>query len=85
MSFQLRFTDEATRQLKKIKEKAHLRRLALLLDDMIAHPFEGLGKPEALKYELSGFWSRRIDKKNRLIYEVVEPNVIVVSVLGHYD
>lgn len=52
-----------------------------------SHPYSGIGKPEQLKYDLSGLWSRRINKKDRLVYEVVETvvTVYIVSAMGHYD
>ena len=65
-------------------------RLALKVMDLVAatekQPFEGLGKPEALKHELSGLWSRRIDLKHRIVYEVDEVNdiIIFISCYGHY-
>ncbi len=47
---------------------------------------EGLGKPEALKHQYSGYWSRRIDEKNRLIYEVNEQNQLhIIACKGHYN
>lgn len=52
--------------------------------ELTEHPFTGIGKPEPLKHQLKGFWSRRIDKEHRLIYEVIEPNVVIISALGHY-
>ncbi|MCD8268162.1 MAG: Txe/YoeB family addiction module toxin [Parabacteroides sp.] len=50
-------------------------------------PFEGIGSPEPLKYELSGYWSRQINKKDRLVYRVDDSivTVYIVSALGHYD
>jgi len=51
------------------------------------HPKIGTGNPEQLKYQLSGFWSRRINKKDRLIYEIIEEPenlVVIISALGHY-
>lgn len=84
MTYELKFTEDARKQLKKLRDKQYLKRLEVLLDDTACHPFTGIGKPEALKYELSGCWSRRIDKKNRLVYEIIEPNVIIISVVGHY-
>ncbi len=63
--------------LKKVKE---------LCAAVCINPFEGIGKPEPLKYEFVGAWSRRIDKKNRLIYEVVdEKHVKMISCKDHYD
>jgi len=48
------------------------------------HLFEGIGKPEALKYDLTGAWSRRINKEHRLVYEVNEDRIFILSVKGHY-
>jgi toxin YoeB len=47
-------------------------------------PFEGIGKPERLKEDLSGYWSRRIDETNRLVYEVNDQAIIIVSCRYHY-
>lgn len=64
-------------------------RIATKILDLIANcldtPFEGLGKPEALKYNLTGYWSRRIDEGNRLVYCVTEGNIEIYSCKGHYD
>ncbi len=48
-------------------------------------PFDGLGKPEPLKYELSGLWSRRIDQEHRLVYEVLEDKIRILACRFHYD
>ena len=64
----------------QMQDKKTLKRINLLLKDVERHPFEGLGKPEPLRGELSGFWSRRIDEKNRLLYRVE-----ILSCKGHYD
>jgi toxin YoeB len=82
--YKIQFTAFAEKQYKRIKDEKYLNKLDKLFDDMIKHPKSGLGKPEKLKHELSGKWSRRIDKKNRLIYELIEPNIIIISVIGHY-
>jgi toxin YoeB len=59
-----------------------------LIEDIIKHPYYGIGKPEPLKYELSGKWSRRINDEHRIIYQIVEENIIeileIVSLKGHY-
>ncbi len=56
-----------------------------LLSDIQKNPFEGLGKPEALKHQYKGFWSRRISDEHRLIYRVLPDKTIhIVSVHGHY-
>ena len=56
-----------------------------LLKDIEREPFSGIGKPEPLKGELSGFWSRRIDGVNRLVYRIKEDVVEILSCRGHYD
>ncbi len=54
------------------------------ITSVVASPFEGLGKLEPLKYELAGTWSRRIDKEHRLVYEVEETQIVILSLRGHY-
>ena len=57
-----------------------------LLSDINKDPFQGIGKPEALKYDFKGCWSRRISQEHRLIYEVsTNGDIKVLSVHGHYD
>lgn len=56
-----------------------------LLDDIKSDPFHGKGKPEPLKHDLKGFWSRRITDEHRLVYRVTETAVIVVSCRYHYE
>mgnify|MGYP003372766377 CR=1 FL=1 len=65
--------------------KAILKRINLLIKDIQREPFEGIGKPEALKYELSGHWSRRIDDANRLVYVVENGVLTIVQCKGHYS
>ena len=67
------------------EDKKTLKRINLLLKDVERHPFEGIGKPEPLRGELSGFWSRRIDEKNRLLYQVSRDSLEILSCKGHYD
>ena len=71
---------------KKSGNKASIKKILKILNELKEHPYTGTGNPEELKYELSGFWSRRINKKDRLIYEVQEEvvTVFVVSAFGHY-
>jgi toxin YoeB len=64
-----------------------MKKLNIILEELEIHPQTGTGNPEQLKHQLSGFWSRRINKKDRLIYEIIEEPeklVVVVSALGHY-
>lgn len=69
----------------QMQDKKTLKRINLLLKDVERHPFEGLGKPEPLRGELSGFWSRRIDEKNRLLYRVSRDSLEILSCKGRYD
>lgn len=48
-------------------------------------PFEGIGKPEPLKFDLAGYWSRRIDQEYRLVYEVIENEIIIIACRYHYE
>ena len=67
------------------KAKKILRRINELIKDAEREPFSGLGKPEPLRGELSGFWSRRIDDCNRLVYRVNNDVLEILSCKGHYD
>lgn len=61
-----------------------LKKIRKLLESIIETPYQGIGKPEPLKYNLSGCWSRKIDKEHRLIYEIRNDLIIVLSMKGHY-
>ncbi|MFC4212129.1 Txe/YoeB family addiction module toxin [Pedobacter lithocola] len=69
---------------KKSGNKSILNKIRILLEDIQQNPFTGIGKPEALKYEHSGNWSRRINQEHRLIYEVQSEIIVVYSLRGHY-
>jgi toxin YoeB len=56
-----------------------------LLKDIERSPFSGIGKPEPLKYELSGFWSRRISDEHRLIYQVTDTEILIAACKSHYE
>jgi toxin YoeB len=66
------------------QDEKTLKRINLLIEAARRSPFEGIGKPEPLKENLSGFWSRRIDDTNRLVYEVNDKEIIIVSCRYHY-
>jgi toxin YoeB len=66
------------------QDKKTLRRINQLIEATLRDPFDGLGKPEALRENLSGFWSRRIDDANRLVYAVEVEQIVVVSCRYHY-
>jgi len=67
------------------QDKKILKRINQLIKDISRNPFESIGKPEPLKGNLTGFWSRRIDEEHRLVYAVEENAVVLVSCRGHYD
>ena len=66
-------------------DKKILKRIHLLIKDVQRSPFEGIGKPEPLKENLSGFWSRRIDSSNRLVYVVDDNQLTIISCRYHYE
>ena len=66
------------------QDRKTLKRINLLIADILRSPFEGVGKPEALRNNPAGFWSRRIDESNRLIYAVDDAHVTVISCRHHY-
>ena len=69
----------------QMQDKRTLRRINQLLRDIQRDPFDGIGKPEPLRGELSGFWSRRIDECNRIVYRVKDDIVELLQCKGHYD
>ncbi|MEP7706785.1 Txe/YoeB family addiction module toxin [Paraglaciecola sp. 25GB23A] len=66
------------------QDKKTLKRINKLISDSKRTPFEGIGKPEPLKENLSGFWSRRIDDTNRLVYAVDNTSLTIISCRYHY-
>ena len=66
-------------------DKKIVKKINELIKDIQHNPFDGTGKPEALKYDLSGYWSRRIDREHRLIYQVIETDLLIYSCRYHYD
>jgi toxin YoeB len=72
--------------MTQYSRKKELEKLFSILKELEEHPKTGTGKPEQLRYDLSGFWSRRLNRKDRIIYEIDEDGAVVtvLSVLGHY-
>ncbi|AZR98527.1 toxin YoeB [Streptococcus suis] len=66
------------------QDKKTLKRINKIIKDMQRHPFEGIAKPEPLKYDYQGAWSRRIDAENRLIYMVESDRLCILSLKDHY-
>jgi len=62
-----------------------LKRINVLIKDILRNPFDGIGKPEPLKFKWSGFWSRRINDEHRLVYTVKDRQVIIAQCRYHYD
>ncbi|HXG27416.1 MAG TPA: Txe/YoeB family addiction module toxin [Nevskiales bacterium] len=67
------------------QDRKTLRRINLLIQDCLRNPFAGIGKPEALRENLSGFWSRRIDDTHRLVYTVQGRHLAIVACRYHYE
>ena len=67
------------------QDKKTLKRINMLIKDIGRNPFDGIGKPEPLKWELSGFWSRRIDDEHRLVYVAEEDAILIIACKGHYN
>ena len=88
--FGIEIKPEAKKDFKKdfkSGDKASIRKIEIILSELQETPFSGTGQPEPLKYELTGYWSRRINKRDRMIYSVIE-NVAIVTIfsaIGHYE
>ena len=67
------------------QDKKTLKRINTLIADALRHPFEGIGKPEPLRGDLTGYWSRRIDDANRLVYAATKTELVIIACLFHYD
>jgi len=86
MIYKLRFTPTAVKDIQKLKktgDKKLLQKLAVLLEELKKHQRTGTGKPGNLKHELEGFYSRRINKKHRLIYDIKDDIIVVVVLSAH--
>jgi toxin YoeB len=70
---------------KKTGNVGRLKKIRSLLENIAETPFEGIGKPEPLKYSLTGAWSRRIDLDHRLVYKVTGNEIIILGAKGHYE
>jgi toxin YoeB len=86
---EVEFTNEALEHLKyfkKLNNPLLLKKIRQLIESIIQTPYTGIGKPEALKYNYTGFWSRRINQEHRLVYKISEnkTSIIIYSLKGHY-
>jgi len=85
---EIEFTPRALSQLdywKQTGNDAILRKIRVLLESIAQSPFSGIGKPEPLKHQLSGFWSRRINDEHRLVYAIQDGRIVVVQCRFHYS
>jgi toxin YoeB len=89
MEERLKYSQKAQEDLqywKKTNNIAVLKRIRKLLEIILETPFTGIGKPEPLKYDMAGSWSRRINNVDRLVYELKDNNdIYIYSMKGHYD
>jgi toxin YoeB len=65
-------------------DKKSLNRINALIKEIQRSPFTGMGKPEPLKFGLSGYWSRRIDREHRMVYKVVDGDLLIAQLRHHY-
>ena len=82
----LTWTDFAWEQYEELQEKDKrlVKKINILIKDIKRNGNERIGKPEPLQHELSGYWSRRIDDKNRLVYKVSDNQITIVACANHY-
>lgn len=90
MKYDIDFTDLALKDIQKLRksgEKAVLKKIEVLINELQFHPYSGTGKPKLLKSNFNGLWSRRITQKHRLVYKVDDEKitVLIVSTAGHYN
>jgi toxin YoeB len=81
------FLSSGTRRyclLEENRRPEHSKKISSLLKDILKHPYNGIGKPEALKYQLAGMWSRRINAKHRLVYRIKDDQILIETIRGHY-
>ncbi|WP_026632177.1 Txe/YoeB family addiction module toxin [Dyadobacter alkalitolerans] len=88
--YSVTFSDRAKKDLSFLHKsggKSLVKRIERIFEELGENPYSGIGKPEQLKNNLSGLWSRRIDKKHRLVYQIIEETVtvFVIAAQGHYD
>ncbi len=88
MTYQLSYSAQANKDIdfhKKSGNKPLLKKLLVLLEELTEHPTTGTGKPEQLKHNLAGYWSRRINQEHRLVYKILDDNIVrIYSAKGHY-
>ncbi len=68
----------------QIEDKKTLKRINKIIDDIERNGYDGIGKPELLRGDLAGYWSRRIDEKNRIVYRIREEEIQIIQCGSHY-
>jgi toxin YoeB len=68
-----------------IEDKKTFKKIQRLIKESTRNPFDGIGKPEPLKHNLKGYWSKRINEEHRLVYKVEKNQIIIISCKFHYD
>ena len=87
MTFYIEFSDDAKADIlffQKAGDKSILTKIKMLILTIQESPFSGIGKPELLKHQFSGLWSRRINREHRMIYKVDKELITILSLKGHY-
>ena len=84
MNIELRPQAKEDIEFFKKKSPADLKRIKSLIAAILEAPFSGIGKPEALKYDLSGYWSRRVNQKDRIVYCIKNNTLIILQCRYHY-
>ena len=67
------------------EDKKVLKKINTIIKDIQRNPYTGMGKPEPLKFDLAGLWSRRIDREHRIVYKVMNDELLIYSCRYHYD
>ena len=84
---EIRYSKKAEKDIEfwvKSGNKNIIKKISALIKDIQVHPFEGIGKPEPLKHHLKGYYSRRITEEHRLVYQVTESAINIISCKDHY-
>ncbi len=84
---EIAYTQQALTDIKYWKEKNNksiLLKITNLLHSIEQNPFKGIGKPEPLRYKYAGLWSRRLNNEHRLIYQIFDSHVLILSLKDHY-
>lgn len=87
MNFKIEFTDTAMEDYdywKKTNNQKVIDKIKKLLTNITETPFDGIGKPEPLKYDFKGYWSRRINKEHRIVYKVSKDTIYIIQLRRHY-